>query len=174
MYWCARHTKVSKARQTRLPARWHGTAVVIGHEWNADHACDSYWLSHQGTCLLVNGLHMRHADLEELMTQEQFVRELKRGVDNRTSDPALHVDLRAPRSAGGKRPSRPVSWPSAEGAASTPSQQVMEELTQDGQERVKRLRNAGTFSLADSDDLDSGILFGRTSRATGSPAMSDR
>ena len=39
---------------------------------------------------------------------------------------------------------------------------------------MKRLRNAGTFSLADSDDLDSGILFGRTSRATGSPAMSDR
>ena len=101
------------------------------------------------------------------MTQEQFVRELKRGVDNRTSDPAHHVDLRAPRSAGVKRPSMPVSWPSAEGAASTPAQQVMEELAQDGQERVKRLRNAGTFSLADSDDLDSGILFGRTSRATG-------
>ena len=100
------------------------------------------------------------------MTQEQFVRELKRGVDNRTTDPARHVDLRAPRSADGKRPSRPVSWPSAGGAASTPAQQVMEELTEDGQQRVKRLRNAGTFSQVDPDELDSGILFGRTSRAT--------
>ena len=50
----------------------------------------------------------------------------------------------------------------------------MEELTQDGQERVKRFRNAGTFSQVDPGELDSGILFGRTSRATGSPALSDR
>ena len=39
MYWCARNTKVSKRRQTRVPARWHGPAVVIGHEWNEEHAC---------------------------------------------------------------------------------------------------------------------------------------
>ena len=99
---------------------------------------------------------------------------MKRGVDNRTSDPALHVDLRAPRAVDGKRPSRPVSWPSAGGAASTPAHQVIEELIEDGQERVKRLHNAGTFSQVDPDELDSGILFGRTSRATGSPALSER
>ena len=74
------NTNPLKGRMARRPERWFpltGPAIVIGHEWDEKHQCDAYWLSYGGTCTLVPGSHMRHAEMEELMADDKFFKELK-------------------------------------------------------------------------------------------------
>ncbi len=74
----------AKGRRARMPERWHplyGPAVVIGHEWDNKHMSDSYWVSYGGMCVLVPGVHMRHAEIEELMADDKYFKELKKALD---------------------------------------------------------------------------------------------
>ena len=61
-------TNPMKGRMARRPERWfplNGPAIVIGHEWDEKRQCDSYWLAYGGSCTLVPGSHMRHAEMED-------------------------------------------------------------------------------------------------------------
>ena len=37
--------KSGKARGAKVPERWYGPGVIIGHEWDRDKQSDSYWIS---------------------------------------------------------------------------------------------------------------------------------
>ena len=78
-FWKAAKTN-QKGKRARLPERWHGPAVVIGHEWDQQAASDSYWVSSGTNCYLIAGQHLRHAELEELMSQELVVEKMKQAL----------------------------------------------------------------------------------------------
>ena len=69
-----------KGRKARLVERWYGPGVVVGHEWDGTAQRDSYWVSYGGKCFLVAGTHMRHAEFEESLSQENFVKELNKVI----------------------------------------------------------------------------------------------
>ena len=71
-------THILKGRRTRQVERWYGPGVVIGHEWDQEAERDSYWISYGGTCFLVAAVHMRHAEFEECMAHEEFIKEMKK------------------------------------------------------------------------------------------------
>ena len=77
----AQTTSNLKGRKARLPERWYGPGVVIGHEWDAQAERDSYWVSYGGKCFLVAGSHMRHAEFEETLAHEQFILEMKKAFE---------------------------------------------------------------------------------------------
>ena len=73
-----------KGRMSCMPERWHplyGPAVVLGHEWGNRHMSDPYWVSYGGMCVLVPGAHMRHAEMEELMAEDVYFKELRKAMN---------------------------------------------------------------------------------------------
>ena len=67
-YWRRQGSgKTFKGRRAALASRWHGPAVVIGREWEKDRQTSSYWVQHGHELLMVSGLHVRIASLEERM-----------------------------------------------------------------------------------------------------------
>ena len=83
-----------KGKRARLPERWYGPGVIIGHEWDQTAARDSYWVSYGGKCFLVAGTHLRHAEFEECLVHEKFVEELKKAFENVQTTTFDYVDLR--------------------------------------------------------------------------------
>eukprot|EP00972_Heterocapsa_arctica_P053580 7892467-Heterocapsa_arctica.AAC.1 len=45
--------------------RWHGPGVIIGREGRTPHHDEGYWVSHNGSMLLVAPDHIRPATMEE-------------------------------------------------------------------------------------------------------------
>ena len=73
--------KPNKGRSARsVPDRWYGPAVVIGNEWDQNQKKESVWIRYAGRCSLVAYEHLRHATLEEALTQEQVVQSIKDGL----------------------------------------------------------------------------------------------
>ena len=46
---------------------------MIGHEWDGKRMIDTYWISSEGRCYLVAGEHMRHAEMEEVLTRDEVL-----------------------------------------------------------------------------------------------------
>eukprot|EP00971_Amphidinium_carterae_P352846 6492750-Amphidinium_carterae.1 len=57
----ARATQNLRGRYTRLPERWHGPGLVLGHEGS------SVWIAFNGSLFLVSPEHLRHATREEAL-----------------------------------------------------------------------------------------------------------
>eukprot|EP00971_Amphidinium_carterae_P178240 3535643-Amphidinium_carterae.1 len=57
----ARSTQNLRGRYTRLPERWHGPGLVLGHEGSA------VWVAYNGSLFLVSPEHLRHASREEAL-----------------------------------------------------------------------------------------------------------
>ena len=65
-----------KGKGARLPERWYGPGVIIGHEWEEQAQRDSYWVSYGGKCFLMAGTHLRHAEFEECLSHEKFIKSI--------------------------------------------------------------------------------------------------
>ena len=77
-FYSAGTKKNRKDRASRsTPGNWHGPAVVIGTEWDKDQSKESYWLRYQGRCRLVPNENMRYATMEESLSREQVVDQIK-------------------------------------------------------------------------------------------------
>ena len=73
--------KAKKGRHSRSATHyWEGPAVVIGHEWDDGTQRNSYWIRCAGQCRLVPGINLRFATMEECLSQEQLLQELKGGM----------------------------------------------------------------------------------------------
>ena len=59
---------------------WEGPAVVIGHEWDDGVQRNSYWIRSAGRCRLIPGQNLRYATLEEFLSQEQLLEELRASI----------------------------------------------------------------------------------------------
>ena len=84
-----------KGRRSRIIERWWGPGVVIGHEWDQTAKRDSYWVSYGGRCFMVANTHLRHPEVEECLSQENFMQEMKKAFDNARSSQFTFHDLRA-------------------------------------------------------------------------------
>ena len=67
--WRKQKAQPLKGRGAKIPQRWR-LGVVIGHEWDGNRMTDTYWVSSEGRCYLVAGEHMRHAEMEEVLSRE--------------------------------------------------------------------------------------------------------
>ena len=83
-----------KGKRARIPERWYGPGVVIGHEWDQTAQRDSYWVSYGGKCFLVAGTHMRHAEFEECLVQEKFVQEMQKAFEEVQTPTFQYYDVR--------------------------------------------------------------------------------
>ena len=73
--------KTKKGRQSRAAhACWEGPAVVIGHEWDDGSQRNSYWIRCAGRCRLVPAENLRYATLEECLSQEQVLAEIRDSI----------------------------------------------------------------------------------------------
>ena len=102
-FWRAGNTK--KPRRAQMPSRWR-LGIVIGHDWDEVHQLDAYWLSSGGRCFLVPGQHMRHVEMEEVMSHEHRMQEAHAALRNLELDPGKMkwYDLRQPLRAGEEEP----------------------------------------------------------------------
>ena len=66
----------------------------VGHEWDGTAQRDSYWVSYGGKCFLVAGTHMRHAEFEESLSQEAFVKELNKVFEELQTPTMQYTDMR--------------------------------------------------------------------------------
>ncbi len=92
-FWKKQKTQL-KGRRARMPTRWYGPAIVIGHEFNVKNKMDSYWVSYGGHCVLVAGQHLRHAELDELIAQEDFIKQLKEAMSKAARPNFQYTDMR--------------------------------------------------------------------------------
>ena len=94
-FWKKAKTASSlKGKRSRLVERWYGPGVVIGHEWDGAAHRDTYWVSYGGTCFLVAGTHMRHAEFEECLSHEKFVEELDKAFQEMQTPTMQYQDWR--------------------------------------------------------------------------------
>ena len=87
-----------KGRAARSIARWR-LGVIIGHEWDHNHMSDSYWISSEGRLFLVPGQHVRHAEMEEVLSREAIIAEAMKTMRNLSAEPEQveYYDFRDPR-----------------------------------------------------------------------------
>ena len=81
-FYSAAERKVRKGRSSRsTPGNWHGPAVVIGTEWDQGQQKESYWIRYNGRCRLAPPENLRYATMEECLTREQVVQDIKSSLD---------------------------------------------------------------------------------------------
>ena len=82
-YWKKAGSKSTKGRmsRSRTGSEWHGPGVIIGHDWDDKRQLSSYWVAHNGRCFLIPYEHLRHAEHEELMAEDEMVKEMKKTMD---------------------------------------------------------------------------------------------
>ena len=72
-FWrAARAAQNLRRRGARMFSRWHEPAVVIGREARSPHHDEGYWVSHQGSLLLVAPEHVRAETLEEQLANTRI------------------------------------------------------------------------------------------------------
>ena len=72
-YWVSQGApRARKPRRHRTVDRWHGPAVIIGHEWDHRRETRAYWVSHAGILKLIPAEHLRPVTDEEAFTTEQL------------------------------------------------------------------------------------------------------
>ena len=83
-----------KGRGSRLPERWYGPGVIVGHEWDQGAQRDSYWVSYGGKCFLTAGTHLRHAEFEECLAHEKFIEEMQKTFKEVSGPTFQYADVR--------------------------------------------------------------------------------
>ena len=68
------------------PGNWHGPAVVIGTELDQGERKESYWLRYQGRCRLVPSENLRNATLEQSLSREMVVEEIRTSITAMTEE----------------------------------------------------------------------------------------
>ena len=153
-------TNSMKGRMARRPERWfplNGPAIVIGHEWDEKRQCDSYWLSYGGSCTLVPGSHIRHAEMEELMAEDTFFSELKKSFADATKDTFPFTGLRDVEEQATSSTGTPHFLIAELGVDSGPSTTLTD---------AQRAFNRGSGTIpTDLNSVPPGQLFGTVSRS---------
>ena len=82
-FYAAASKKNRKGRRSAsTPHNWHGPAVVIGTEWDQGQQKESYWIRYNGRCRLVPPQNIRHASLEESLSREAVIQEIKASLNS--------------------------------------------------------------------------------------------